>query len=482
MSTDAGNDAAIVPGARRRPPIAIKLAYGLGGAVQNGGFDTAIGFAFFFYTAVLGLSASLVGLALAIGLLFDALVDPFIGSWSDNLKSRLGRRLPPMLIATPLVAVFMGLLFSPPPNLEGLALFSWLTFMAIAARGAMSLFNVPFLTLGAELETDYSARTGLVMYRVITGLGVTVMITAVGYSFYFADGGLLKAESYPGFGWSIAAFLFTSMTLCCLGIYRFAAALPQPAQSPAPIWKRLPEGVVEIFRNRSFRFLFVAAVLFYGSLGVNASLNSHSFLFVWRMRSETIQFVTYAFLLGTLLGGVSAPVFQRRLEKKHIVLIGFGLLIANWLVLQGLKLAGLYVPLGDDAILPMQINSFTAGLGVGFISVVYPSMMADAADEHEMLFHQRREGLYFAGLGLANNAGRSIGVMIAGFALDLISFPRTVSAEDVTVIPETVQSQLVLIWGPLPSLVAILSMVVFSSYAITRARHREISLALGRHS
>ena len=200
------------------------------------------------------------------------------------------------------------------------------------------------------------------------------------------------------------------------------------------------------------------------------------------MRSETIQFVTYAFLLGTLLGGVSAPVFQRRLEKKHIVLIGFGLLIANWLVLQGLKLSGLYVPLGDDAILPMQINSFTAGLGVGFISVVYPYMMADAADEHEMLFHQRREGLYFAGLGLANNAGRSIGVMIAGFALDLISFPRTVSAEDVTVIPETVQSQLVLIWGPLPSLVAILSMVVFSSYAITRARHREISLALGRHA
>lgn len=480
MPTEAGRDSAAIPSFHPRPPQSVKFAYGLGGAVQNGGFDTAIGFVFFFYTAVLGLSASLVGLALAIGLLFDALIDPFIGSWSDNLKSRLGRRLPPMLTAAPLVAISMGCLFSPPPGLSEIALFTWLTAMAIAARGSMSLFNVPFLTLGAELETDYSARTGLVVYRVISGLGVTVMITAVGYSVYFADGGLLKAESYPGFGWSVAGFLFISMSLCCLGLYKFAAGLPQPEPSASPIWKRLPAGVVEVFRNRSFRFLFVAAVLFYGSLGVNASLNSHSFLFVWRMRSESIQFVTYAFLLGTLLGGLSAPLFQRRLEKKHIVLIGFGLLIANWLVLQGLKLAGLYLPLGDDALLPMQINSFTAGLGVGFISVVYPSMMADAADEHEMLFRQRREGLYFAGLGLANNAGRSIGVMIAGLALDMIDFPRTVTAQDVTAIPESVQNQLVFIWGPLPSVVAIVSMVVFSSYAITRARHREIALALGR--
>jgi hypothetical protein len=205
-----------------------------------------------------------------------------------------------------------------------------------------------------------------------------------------------------------------------------------------------------------------------------------SIIFVWRMKSETIQFVTYAFLAGTLLGGMVATMLQKLIEKKNVVLVGFGLLIANWLVLQGLQLAGLYLPLGDDAVLPMQINSFTAGVGIGFVSVVYPSMMADAADEHELLFKNRREGLYFAGLGLANNAGRSIGVMMAGFALDLISFPKGVTPDDVAVLPGSAQSQLVLIWGPLPAIVAIASMVVFARYRITRARHRDISIALGR--
>ena len=99
MSTNSALSDDMITAGDRKVPRLVKLAYGLGGAVQNGGFDTAIGFTFFYYSAVLGLSASLVGLALAVGLVFDALVDPFIGSWSDNLKSRLGRRLPPAVPA-----------------------------------------------------------------------------------------------------------------------------------------------------------------------------------------------------------------------------------------------------------------------------------------------------------------------------------------------------------------------------------------------
>ena len=80
------DDTAIAAGQTKTPPL-VKLAYGLGGAVQNGGFDTAIGFSFFYYSAVLGLSPSLVGIALAVGLVFDALVDPFIGAWSVARRS-----------------------------------------------------------------------------------------------------------------------------------------------------------------------------------------------------------------------------------------------------------------------------------------------------------------------------------------------------------------------------------------------------------
>ena len=126
----------------------------------------------------------------------------------------------------------------------------------------------------------------------------------------------------------------------------------------------------------------------------------------------------------------------------------------------------------------MQINSFVAGIGIGLVSIAYPSMMADAADEHEHLFGRRREGLYFAGLGFASKAAGGLGVLLAGFALDLIHFPQDIGQKVGAVLPADVQFKLVLVWGPIAAVIAVISMIVFSGYNITRRRHEEIAKAL----
>ncbi|WP_293902620.1 MFS transporter [Phenylobacterium sp.] len=468
------------PEADVRPSVSQKLFYSLGQVAQTGGFDTAIAFVFFYYTAVLGLSGVLVGAALAVGLALDALVDPLVGSWSDNLKSRLGRRLPLMMVAIPLITVSIALLFAPPPHLRQGLLFGWLTVTSVATRGFISLFNVPYIALGAEMATGYAERTSVVVYRSVAGVASGAAITAVGFSVFFAHGGLQRPDGYPGFGLTVAAILFVCMSTCCLGLARYAASLPQPERTPEPIWRRMPTELSEIFANRSFRLLFLSAVITYVAQGLNATLNSHAFVFVWRLKSEDIQFITYAFLVGILLGVSAAPVIQRRLEKRNVVLLGLSLLIANWLVVQGSWLLGLYMPTGQAAILPMQINSFVAGIGIGFVSIAYPSMMADAADEHEHLFGRRREGLYFAGLGFANKAATGVGVLLAGVALDLIRFPKDIGHQVGALLPYEVQVRLVLVWGPLAAVIAVISMLIFVSYGITRARHDEIASELRR--
>ena len=40
-----------------------------------------------YYNQVLGLDAYLVTIALAIALVFDAISDPFVGIWSDRIRS-----------------------------------------------------------------------------------------------------------------------------------------------------------------------------------------------------------------------------------------------------------------------------------------------------------------------------------------------------------------------------------------------------------
>ena len=480
MATTEVQSVAINGGDAPRPSLPVKLAYSLGQAAQNGGFDAAIAFIFFYYSAVLGLSGTLVGAALAVSLAFDAVVDPVVGSWSDNIKSSLGRRLPLMMLAVPLITISIGLLFSPPHGLGQAGLFGWLAIMSVAVRSFISLFNVPYIALGAEMTSDYAERTNVVVYRAFAGICTGVAVTAIGYSIYFAKGGLQRPGGYPGFGWSVALLLFVCLTLSCLGVRRYAAALPQPEQLSGSMLRRLPNELREIFANRSFRLLFISAVVIFVAIGANASLNNHAFVFVWRMKSENIQFISYAYLIGILLGVLAAPLLQKIMEKKNVVIIGFLLLIANWLVLQGSMLAGGYFPLGEAALLPMQLNSFVAGIGTGFVSVAYPSMMADAADEHEYLFGRRREGLYFAGLGFAGKAATGLGVMVAGVALDLIRFPRIVDRPVTAVLPHAMQTRLVMIWGPVPAIIAIVSLVILSSYGISRVRHRQIAAALRR--
>jgi len=463
-----------------RPPRRIKAAYSLGGAADSV-FTTAAGFIFFYYTAVLGLSGSLVGAALFIGLCADAAVDPFIGSWSDNLRSRLGRRAPLMFVGAPLTALALGLLFSPPTGLSQPLLFAWLAVMSVAVRAFISIFWVPYLALGAEMADGYVERSSIVAWRVTVGILTSVVITALAYSVFFAgEGGLQTPERYPSFGWSVAVLLFVAMMACCLGVFRFAATLPSAPSVDLAMRRRLPSEVGEILRNRSFRILFFSAVVFYAAVGANGTLNTHSQLFVWKLRPEMMQFVGYAYLAGILAGIPLTPQLTRRLEKRTVVLVGLGLVLVSWVILPMLWVSGLYRPEGATAMGVLAANSAMAGFGVGFAMIAYPSMMADTADEHEYLFHRRREGLYFAGLGFAAKAASGVGVLVAGFALDALRFPREAGRAVGIELPTDVLTRLLLAWGPGSALVALIAFVMFAPYAVGRVRQMEISAEIRR--
>ena len=175
-----GTDAApnVAP---RRPSLPVKFLYGVGN-VGESSFIGAVAFVFFYYTAVLGLSGSLVGAALFLGLCADAVVDPFFGSWSDNIKSRFGRRIPLMVFGGPLMGLSVGMLFSPPPGLPDMALFAWLAGWAMAVRAFVSMFHVPYVALGAEMSADYHERSSVVAWRTVFGILAMGAVNGMAYS------------------------------------------------------------------------------------------------------------------------------------------------------------------------------------------------------------------------------------------------------------------------------------------------------------
>jgi GPH family glycoside/pentoside/hexuronide:cation symporter len=448
-----------VTAADLKPPTSVKFFYSMGQVVESGYVAMAT-FVFFYYTAVLGLSGTLVGLALAISMCLDAVADPFIGSWSDSVRSRFGRRLPVMLLGAPLTFVTLGLLFAPPSGLSAVLLFTWLTLSKMAVRAFASMFNIPYFTLGGEMTSDYVERARIVGWRLMGGLIASILITWLAYTFFFT--GVMLAGAL----------------LSCWGLWRYAAALPQPTDKPTPMLPRLPAEVREIFGNRSFRILFLSMLLFTSAAGLNAALNNHTFVFVWKLPPGTIQFVSYALIFGIMAGVPITPLLLRRMEKKAAMLLGFGFVIVPWIVLPLSRALGVFAPTGAEALGWIVAVTFVVGVGSGLIFIALPSMMADAADEHEHLFGTRREGLYFSGLGFAGKAAAGVGTMVGGFALDLMHFPREAGAHVGATISEAVTAKLMLGWGVAPALMAIVGAIIFLPYAITRVRHDQIATAL----
>src|SRR5277367_5467494 len=92
-------------------------------------------FLLFFYNTVMGLPAPLVGLAVAAGLVLDAVIDPLIGYQSDRSRHRLGRRRSYMLLGTCTMGICFVMIFFPPHVLAmGHGLFRWLLCCSILFR------------------------------------------------------------------------------------------------------------------------------------------------------------------------------------------------------------------------------------------------------------------------------------------------------------------------------------------------------------
>ncbi len=170
-----------------RLPLSTKIFQGIGAlpdTFKNFAFST---FLLFYYNQVLGVRAVLASVAIMVALVIDALTDPMVGSFSDNLRSRLGRRHPLMYAASVPLGVFLYLVFSPPAGLSEIGLFAWLVAFAIATRVSMAFYLVPWNALFAEFSDDYAERTSIITFRYLVGWTGGVIFTFCHVDVHFPE-------------------------------------------------------------------------------------------------------------------------------------------------------------------------------------------------------------------------------------------------------------------------------------------------------
>ena len=470
MRPDPAND--------RLVPFSSKLAFGIG-QFAEGLKNTAFSlFILFYYNQVLGLSGTLAGTALFIALLFDAITDPLAGSLSDNLKSRLGRRHPFMYAsAIPLALAFVGL-FSPPGAMGQTGLFLWLTAFAILTRGAMTLYHVPHLALGAELTENFQERTRIVAFRQFFSTFGNAAAVVIGLGLFFADehGGRLAIENYTPYAITLGALMVITIWYSAIGTQKEIPRLSTPADQPVQgITHRLYQEAREAFTNQSFRWLFFGVLIVFIMSGVNTALDLYMFQYFWELTGGQMLWLQVAYMAGLMLGVFFTATLHRLADKKFGVILG----TSAWAVFQVLpvmlRLSGLFPENTDPALVHTLVGmKFIQGVLLQQAFISFGSMMADVTDEHEHRTGIRQEGIFFGAIAFSAKATSGFGNLIGGLGLDIISWPRGPDIQTAADIPPETLVHLGLLYGPVVSAFAVISVWCYTRYRLTRQRHQEI--------
>ncbi len=462
-------------------PRSVRFSYGFGSVaegVKNAAFNS---FLLFYYNVVLGLSGTLGGTAILIALIVDAVTDPLVGSWSDNLHSRWGRRHPFMLVSALPMGIAFWFLFHPPAGFSTTGLFLWFTSFAVLVRSAMTLYSIPSNALVAELTPNYDERTSLVSWRFFFGWVGGLGFAQAGYRIFFASrpgfaDGRLDASAYGSFSTLGAIVIVIAILVCCLGTKRL---IPRLAAAPAPVPftpGRFVRELRDVFGNRSYLMLVFGSLFASVAGGFQEVVGLYMSTYFWELDPGEIATLGLSLVVSLVAGvALARPVSQRFDKKRSAVALSTTAVVFGPAPIF-LRLIGVMPANDHPALLPILALHAVVGVTIVImIGILLSSMIADVVDENELVTGKRQEGMFASVIAFAAKATSGIGGFLAGIALDAIAFPR--QAEPGSIAEDTL-FQLGLAVGPCMFVLFLVSLIFLRRYGITRDRHAEIRAAL----
>lgn len=407
-----------------RIPTGQKIAYGTG-QITNIILALAIAnLAPFVLTVELGVSAMLVGIAMGIPRLWDACTDPLVGYWSDNARTRHGRRKPFILWGAVSVGLCLALMWQMPRGWSEMAYFWFFLGMSMVFYFAYTVYATPFVALGYELTPDYHERT-----RLMGTMNFIGSLASIPMAWLFA------VTQWEGFGDGVRGARILALALgvavILLGLVPVlflkdptAVRYSKREASEKPGLSFLA-GMKVTLQSRSFRCLCFATFAFFP--GLLLIQNFSSFLVIYYLyggdKAAASVLMGWSGSLAAVLGLAFIPVVTflgTHLGKRRAFMLCAALALCGTL----LKWISYQPAMPYLNLLPGPF----IGIGFSALWVLMASMMADVCDEDELATGERREGTYSAVFWWIVKLGMSASLALSGVLLAATGFNEKLGA------------------------------------------------------
>ena len=448
------------------PSVLARVLYGVGEIPITVAMTTFGLFVLFFYASVLQLPPVLAGAGAAVGLVWDAIIDPYIGYRSDRSRHWFGRRHVFMLAGALTSGICFWMLLAPPAGLSTAALFAWLVGTTLLFRTTTAIYRVPYLSLGAEMCHEAHGRTVIAAYRSVFGLVGTLSAATLSFLLFFPTTGAgdpkLRVEGYG----PLAATWGAVMTLCgivaIVGTWRYRAGGDDGPAAMATR-TRYKQSFFDALSNGPFRRIFLALVFFFAGVVINAAVGLHFYTwYVGVSDSAALSRIQLCFYTGALVG---VPVWTRlaRRYERH-TLMSAGLVIMAALLSAAPIVFGAGRLYGAESLWALYATHALTGAFAAVAWVMPGAMLAECADAEAMASGQRKEGIFFGLLNLGEKIAAGVAILITGAALQLYAGLASGAAQT----PETIE-RIGAIFAWLPAVFLTMSAIAIYGYRLSHS-------------
>ena len=450
-------------------PIFNKLCYGFGTMGYSSLSQTLNSFIMFFGTSIMGISGSLVGIAIAIASLWDGISDPLVGNISDRTKNKFfGKRLGYVLIAIFCVAVCNILLWSMPSKSQGF-MFCWLLIFMLLQETVNTFFSTPMSALALDLAPDYNEQSKIQSYKTVFGI-IGMILPSILMYFFMPSISIGVQTQYTQSGFISIAYINSVLMVFCglIGVFGNLKRVQKTQTYSLEIvekrsLKKLMFGYFEVFKNSSFACIILGYSVSQMASSFLTSIGMHLFTYCYHFSSTQISILLLCMFGGAI---ISQPIWfklSKRIDKKltvitalSVVLMGIGATLITFLFRTYIDIS---------IIFPITcLTILICGFGTGAMYSLPISMYADLVALKTFETGENKSGAYLGYYSFTYNLSNSISLLIMGFLLDLIKFDSTKVVQ-----PMSVQTGLGTIVFCGCSICLALAILIFSKYNVKRA-------------
>lgn len=353
-----------------------------------------------FFNVILGLSPTLTSLAIGLGVLWDALIDPWIGVYSDRYFHKHGHRKFIIYGATILIVITFYTLWRIPPLSEA-ASFILLFILSSLLNSAISLYSVPYIAIANDLEHDNEKRKKWTGWRLaFLNLGAFIGLTVPAIFLTSQTSPAHPAQPYQEASLVLCLLLVVCSVFSIYFVYKDRKFKIQ--EVPQENRKKLKE----LIADKSFLQMMASYFVTNCGIGLNSALALYYYKDFLQFTEKQTQSILILFLFVFTMSLPFWIYLTRHFNKQKLIIAGtFILGLVNAIFFPQFK--------NSDFYLIFFLGSFVGGTLVG-VAVVLEIYLSDFLKDKEIQTKQNVSGQYLGVWKMASKISRAVAIALAG--------------------------------------------------------------------